>query len=32
MTQEMLTVGFDDSEDKLVFKLDMNYIGNPPTG
>ena len=26
MTQEMLTVGFDNSEDKLVFKFDMNYI------
>ncbi|MDH6300915.1 hypothetical protein [Polynucleobacter sphagniphilus] len=26
MTEEMLTVGFDDSEDKLVFKFDMNYI------
>ncbi|MBU3549474.1 hypothetical protein [Polynucleobacter sp. P1-05-14] len=26
MTQEMLTVGFDDNEDKLVFKFDMNYI------
>ena len=26
MTQEMLTVGFNDSEDKLVFKFDMNYI------
>ena len=26
MTEEMLTVGFDNSEDKLVFKFDMNYI------
>ena len=26
MTEEMLTVGFNDSEDKLVFKFDMNYI------
>jgi len=22
----MLTVGFNDSEDKLVFEFDMNYI------
>jgi len=26
VTQEMLTVGFNDSEDKLVFEFDMNYI------
>ena len=26
MTQEMLTVGFDDGTDKLLFKFDMNYI------
>ena len=26
MTQQMLTVGFNYSEDKLVFEFDMNYI------
>lgn len=26
MTQEMLTVGFNDNDDKLVFKFDIDYI------
>ena len=26
MEEQMLTVGFNNSEDKLVFRFDMNYI------
>ena len=26
MEEQMLTVGFDPIEDKLVFRFDMNYI------
>jgi len=26
MTEQMLTVGFDNSIDKLIFEFDMNYI------
>jgi hypothetical protein len=31
MEEQMLTVGFNNSEDKLVFRFDMNYIHTDDT-